>query len=316
VKEINDAQVILAAPTGQSVTMDVELKKSGGARGPAPAATGRATAAGVTATTVTVQRPTTTSTTRPPGARGAVRSPGAAVDMPSLNRSVEKKLEAIRKRGSDAGQPGRARSAPCGRTRRCDQEELVRRALVLWAIAWLLGPALGAWGQEPPAGAPAPAAKEPAEPAPDAEEPLGEDDAMVLNFQGADIREVIHSLAGALGINYQIDPRVEGNITIRTTGKVAREDLFPLFNQILRNNGIAAVRVGEVYQILPIAEAKTRAIRRATRRRGGRSAATTPSRSRSSRCSTSGRTRWSASSSPSSRRAATCSRIHAPTSSW
>jgi len=116
VKEINDAQVILAAPTGQSVTMDVELKKSGGARGPAPAATGRATAAGVTATTVTAPRPTTTSTTRPPGARGAVRSPGAAVDMPSLNRSVEKKLEAIRKRGSDAGQPGaRVRRLAAGR---------------------------------------------------------------------------------------------------------------------------------------------------------------------------------------------------------
>jgi general secretion pathway protein D len=136
----------------------------------------------------------------------------------------------------------------------------VKRGLVLWAIAWLLGPASGAWGQEPPAGAQAPAAEQPGEPAPDAEAPLGEDDAMVLNFQGADIREVIHSLAGALGINYQIDPRVEGNITIRTTGKVAREDLFPLFNQILRNNGIAAVRVGDMYQILPIAEAKTRAI--------------------------------------------------------
>src|SRR5205823_3383455 len=39
-----------------------------------------------------------------------------------------------------------------------------------------------------------------------------------------------------------------------------REDLFPLFNQILRNNGIAAVKVGDIYQILPVAEAKTRAI--------------------------------------------------------
>jgi general secretion pathway protein D len=130
---------------------------------------------------------------------------------------------------------------------------------VLWAVAWLLGPAFWVRSQEPPPAAP-PAAADQDEQAAEAEEPLGEDDAMVLNFQGADIREVIHSLAGALGINYQIDPRVEGNITIRTTGKVAREDLFPLFNQILRNNGIAAVRVGEVYQILPIAEAKTRAI--------------------------------------------------------
>jgi general secretion pathway protein D len=100
--------------------------------------------------------------------------------------------------------------------------------------------------------------------------PLGEEEAMVLNFERADIREVIHSLATALGISYTIDPRIEGQVTIRTTGKIAREDLFPLLNQILRNNGIAAVQVGDLYQILPIAEAKTRAIvprRDATRNR-------------------------------------------------
>ena len=117
----------------------------------------------------------------------------------------------------------------------------MRRVFVLWAIAWLIGPASWVRGQEPPAGAPAPAAEEPGEPEPDAEEPLGEDDAMVLNFQGADIREVIHSLAGALGINYQIDPRVEGNITIRTTGKVAREDLFPLLRTLAAERGRADI---------------------------------------------------------------------------
>ena len=109
VKEISDSQVILAAPTGQSVTMDVELRKSGGARGPAPAVPGRSPAAGVSATTITIPRPTTTSTTRPPGPRGTPRSPGA--DLPSLNKSVEKKLEEIRKRGSGAGHPG-ARTRP------------------------------------------------------------------------------------------------------------------------------------------------------------------------------------------------------------
>src|SRR4029453_14140017 len=76
------------------------------------------------------------------------------------------------------------------------------------------------------------------------EQPLGEEEAMVLNFERADIREVIHSLATALGISYTIDPRIEGRVTIRTTGKIPREDLFPLLNQILRNNGIAAVKVG------------------------------------------------------------------------
>lgn len=83
---------------------------------------------------------------------------------------------------------------------------------------------------------------------------------MVLNFERADIREVIHSLATALGISYTIDPRVTGEVTIRTTGRIARADLFPLFNQILRNNGIAAVESDGVYQMLPVGEALTRAI--------------------------------------------------------
>src|SRR4029077_6035779 len=51
-----------------------------------------------------------------------------------------------------------------------------------------------------------------------------------------------------------------GQGTIRTTGKISRRDLFPLFNQILRQNGIVAVQQGDLWQILPVAEGKTRAI--------------------------------------------------------
>ncbi len=93
-----------------------------------------------------------------------------------------------------------------------------------------------------------------------APKPAPADDSVVLNFEGADIREVIHSLGDALGINYAIDPRIQGQVTIRTTGTIAKEDLFPIFNQILRSNGISAVPVGDIYQIIPVAEAKTKAI--------------------------------------------------------
>src|SRR5206468_10870194 len=107
---------------------------------------------------------------------------------------------------------------------------------------------------------PAPAAQPAATDEPAGEGPLSEEEAMVLNFERADVREVIHSLATALGISYTIDPRIEGQVTIRTAGKIARQDLWPRLNQIPRNNGIAAVKVGDVYQILPVGEAKTRAI--------------------------------------------------------
>src|SRR4029453_1453766 len=49
-------------------------------------------------------------------------------------------------------------------------------------------------------------------------------------------------------------------VTIRTTGKISRREFFPLFNQILRQNGIAAVQTRDTYHIPPVAEAKTRAI--------------------------------------------------------
>jgi general secretion pathway protein D len=91
------------------------------------------------------------------------------------------------------------------------------------------------------------------------EPPLAEDEALVLNFERAEIREVIHSLATALGLSYSIDPAIEGQVTIRTTGRIPRKELFPLFNRILRNNGIVAVKQGEVYQIVPIEEGKGRA---------------------------------------------------------
>ncbi|MFN2426864.1 MAG: secretin N-terminal domain-containing protein, partial [Candidatus Binatia bacterium] len=86
------------------------------------------------------------------------------------------------------------------------------------------------------------------------------DDSIVLNFENADIREVIYSLAVAMNINYWVDPRVQGQVTVRTSGKLARDDLWPIFHQLLRNNGFAAVKSGDLYSIVPAEEAKTRVI--------------------------------------------------------
>lgn len=89
---------------------------------------------------------------------------------------------------------------------------------------------------------------------------VGAADSIVLNFENADIREVIYSLAVAMSINYWIDPRVQGQVTVRTSGKLSRADLAPIFHQLLRNNGFAAVKNGDLYSIVPAEEAKTRLI--------------------------------------------------------
>lgn len=127
--------------------------------------------------------------------------------------------------------------------------------LIVAAVAWLVQETL-VTAQE--GGAPPPPPPPAAAPATGAAV-TSADEAVVLNFEGADIREVIHSLATALGISYTIDPRVQGQVTIRTSGRIAGRDLFPIFHQILRANGIAAVKVGNLYQIAPVGEGKTRA---------------------------------------------------------
>lgn len=88
--------------------------------------------------------------------------------------------------------------------------------------------------------------------------PVEDSELIEFNFEGADIREVIQGLAAGLCIHYSVDPRVQGTVTIRTANKVRGRELFPLFHQILRTNGVGAVQVGDVYHIAPVAEAKTR----------------------------------------------------------
>ena len=84
--------------------------------------------------------------------------------------------------------------------------------------------------------------------------------AVRLNFEGADIREVIHTIAATLGIHYIIDPRVQGQVTIRTASDIPRDELLPMFHQILRSSGVSANLVGDIYHIVPVAEGKTKAV--------------------------------------------------------
>ena len=74
---------------------------------------------------------------------------------------------------------------------------------------------------------------------------------------GADLIEVIHVLAQHLGITYTIDPDVKGTVTINSAAPLRREDLFPIFHQILRINGAVAVKTAEnIYRIAPIEKGK------------------------------------------------------------
>ena len=80
--------------------------------------------------------------------------------------------------------------------------------------------------------------------------------AVVLNFEGADLREVVRNILGdILNESYTIDPSVGGQVTIRTSGGVAREALPATLETLLRMNGATMVKEDGIYKILPQAAA-------------------------------------------------------------
>jgi general secretion pathway protein D len=77
-----------------------------------------------------------------------------------------------------------------------------------------------------------------------------------LNFNRADLVEIIHIIAQQLRLTYTIDPEVKGTVTINSSEPLRSEDLLPIFHQILRMNGAVAVRTGNLYHIMPIKDGK------------------------------------------------------------
>jgi general secretion pathway protein D len=67
------------------------------------------------------------------------------------------------------------------------------------------------------------------------------------------LTELIDIIARRLKINYLLDPHFKGgSVTIHTYGEVKPTDLMPLLETILRVNGGAIVKVGDLYRIVPV----------------------------------------------------------------
>ncbi len=78
--------------------------------------------------------------------------------------------------------------------------------------------------------------------------------AVTLNFEGADLREVVRNiLSDILGESYTIDPAVGGTVTIRTTTGIPREALPATLEMLLRSNGAAMVKEAGIWKVIPAA---------------------------------------------------------------
>ncbi len=80
----------------------------------------------------------------------------------------------------------------------------------------------------------------------------------LLNFDSADIYEVIRAFGEIFNIDYIIDRGVTGTVNIHTVGEITRPELFEIFGAILRVAGAAIVKEGRLYHIVPVAGAKTK----------------------------------------------------------
>ena len=106
----------------------------------------------------------------------------------------------------------------------------------------------------PPA-APLPAPAPPrtaAEVAPPPPTPRPGTRSLVLNFDNADIEVVIQAAAEIVGFNYVLAPGARGRkVTVQTSGKISSDEVFGVLLTILDVNGLAAVRSGNLYRIIP-----------------------------------------------------------------
>lgn len=80
---------------------------------------------------------------------------------------------------------------------------------------------------------------------------------MSLNFEGADLREVVRTILGdILGENYIVDPKVGGSITLRTARPIPKAAAMHTLEEVLRMNGAVMVREADgVFRIVPAAAA-------------------------------------------------------------
>ena len=82
---------------------------------------------------------------------------------------------------------------------------------------------------------------------------------VILNFDGADIRDVAKVIFETLKQNFIVDPQVRGEVTVQTSHPLSRDQLLPTFETILRMNQAVMVREGNLYKILPAAGALSQA---------------------------------------------------------
>jgi general secretion pathway protein D len=77
-------------------------------------------------------------------------------------------------------------------------------------------------------------------------------DGFTLNFDNSPVANVAKAVLGdILGVNYAIDPRAQGTITLSSGRPIAKKDMLFVLEDALRSNNLLMVREGAGYRIVP-----------------------------------------------------------------
>lgn len=77
-----------------------------------------------------------------------------------------------------------------------------------------------------------------------------------LNFKDADIREFIAAISDITGRAFIVDPRVEGRVNVISARPMDGDEIYQVFESVLRVHGFATVAAGNMIKIVPEALAK------------------------------------------------------------
>lgn len=83
-----------------------------------------------------------------------------------------------------------------------------------------------------------------------------EENYIILNFDNADLRDVINTVGSITKENFIIGPGVDARITIHSSKKIPVSEVMNVFESVLEANGVSLVRSGEFYKVVPGATAK------------------------------------------------------------
>jgi len=90
---------------------------------------------------------------------------------------------------------------------------------------------------------------------------VGPDGNVVLNLSSVPLQQAAKTVLGdMIGVNYVVDPRVDGVVTVQTTRPVSKADALELFQAALAPIGAVLVQSRGIYRIAPADQAATGAI--------------------------------------------------------